>query len=68
MPIYEYECPKCYIGIELIQKLEDPVPLCFCEDGDPVSMIKKMSKNSFQLKGSGWERDGYSTKKVKEDK
>jgi putative FmdB family regulatory protein len=63
MPIYEYICPKCYKELELLQKVNDPEPLCFCDEGDPCPMDRQISKNSFQLKGSGWERDGYASKK-----
>ena len=63
MPIYEYECPKCKALYGILQKFNDPAPLCMCEDGDPVIMQRVLSKSTFSLKGSGWARDGYSSKK-----
>lgn len=63
MPIYEFQCPKCKKDLEVNQKMSDPAPLCACEEGDPVEMIKQISLSSFSLKGQGWYRDGYSGKK-----
>ena len=58
MPIYEYHCENCHEEIEVIQKLTDAsrteCPRCGGE-----SLKKKTSLNSFQLKGSGWYKDGY---------
>jgi putative FmdB family regulatory protein len=28
MPLYEYECPFCKTTAEVIQKFEDPAPVC----------------------------------------
>lgn len=57
MPIYEYECPKCAKVIEVMQKFSD-APLAECPDCQgPVS--KKVSKTSFQLKGTGWYATDY---------
>ena len=62
MPIYEYYCPKCKRKQELLQKINDPIPLCVCEEGDPVEMIKAISKGTFILKGSGWYHTDYKNK------
>jgi len=63
MPYYEYECVECG-KIEVEQKITDSIlekcPIC-------ASKITKLisSNTSFQLKGSGWYKDGYSkTKKI----
>ena len=57
MPIYEFKCHECENLIELIQKIDDPAPLCEkCE----ITLTKVISKNSFRLKGRGWYKDGYS--------
>jgi putative FmdB family regulatory protein len=66
MPIYEYFCPKCLERKEILQRRNDPVPLCCCDEGFPTEMVKQFpSRTSFQLKGGGWFRDGYSKKKNK---
>lgn len=60
MPIYEYQCQQCGKEIEMIQKLSD-APLAICPDCGGKTE-KKLSQTSFQLKGSGWYADGYSSK------
>ena len=62
MPLYEYRCPSCEREIELQVKVGSPNPVCVCKDGDPPVMEKLLSLGSFQLKGAGWYRDGYSKK------
>lgn len=67
MPIYEYYCNICGKEIELQQKVGDDAPTCN-HDMDPEidgvsyfhTMNKKISKSSFQLKGSSWAKDSYS--------
>ncbi len=60
--IYDYLCPKCGRQIEIEQKLGSPPPIC-CEENCNIEMERLISKTSFSLKGSGWYRDGYSSKK-----
>ena len=66
MPIYEYSCTKCGFITEKIVQLNSvneeefttvvqPCPKC-----DNNTFNKIMSSSSFQLKGGGWEKDGYS--------
>jgi len=53
MPIFEYSCDKCGTTVELISKEIKKVRHC-------GSVMKtKVSKTTFQLKGKGWEKDGY---------
>jgi len=59
MPIYEFECPEgtvterfVRIGTEVIE-----CPVC------KKKAQKIMSSCTFELKGSGWYTDGYSSKK-----
>ncbi len=57
MPLYEYDCGSCQKRIEAIQKFAD-APLTDCpECGAKAALQKRMSLNSFSLKGTGW----YST-------
>lgn len=56
MPIYEFECVKCKIRFENIQKIVDPSPDCVC-GGETKKMV---SKTTFRLKGKGWYKDGYT--------
>lgn len=64
MPIYEYECSSCEILIEVNWSLAEydenkdkPLP---CE-GCQKEMKRIVSQSSFQLKGSGWSNDGYTS-------
>jgi len=57
MPIYEFKCHECENLIELIQKVDDPPPLC---EKCKITLTKVVSRNSFRLKGRGWYKDGYS--------
>ena len=61
MPIYEYDCHNCDKTLEAIQKVSEP-PLRKCPRCGKESLMKKTSLNSFQLKGSGWYKDGYGGK------
>jgi putative FmdB family regulatory protein len=59
MPIYEYQCAKCGAHIEVIQKVGDPPPKrCSKCKG---KLEKRISRTSFQLKGSGWYKTDYSS-------
>ena len=53
MPIYEYQCQACFYETEVLQKISDP-PITVCPECHASSMIKKVSRTSFRLKGSGW--------------
>ena len=60
MPIYEYACPDCGEVTEKLRKVserEDPVSCSKCGGATK----KKVSESSFQLKGGGWYKDGYSS-------
>lgn len=59
MPIYEYECPTCEKVKEVIQSAKSPPPKC-PEDAQHGEMARKISVSSFQLKGMGWAKSGYS--------
>lgn len=59
MPVYEYECSVCDKVFEVQQRMSD-VPLKNCPDC-AGEVRKLVSVSSFQLKGSGWYSDGYSS-------
>lgn len=59
MPIYEYRCPKCDEVIEMFQHVDEDAPFC---KNCGTELEKIISNCSFVLVGSGWERDGYTSK------
>jgi putative FmdB family regulatory protein len=65
MPIYEYQCKKCGEVFEVMQTLSaEPLKKHKQAEGATCSgsVAKVMSNTSFQLKGGGWFKDGYSSK------
>ncbi|OGF25712.1 hypothetical protein A2303_06955 [Candidatus Falkowbacteria bacterium RIFOXYB2_FULL_47_14] len=66
MPIYEYQCEKCGVTKEVMQKMDD-LPLKTCEECGG-NFKKIVSLNSFRLKGGGWYAEGYQKDKEKKDK
>ena len=64
MPIYEYKCDLCNGLWEEIQKFsDDPLTVCkSCEKEGGVHKLLPGAMN-FILKGDGWYKDGYSSKK-----
>lgn len=59
MPIYEYICRTCQAHTEVIQKTTDaPLTTCAHCGGE---VYRPISRTSFQLKGSGWYKDGYAS-------
>jgi len=68
MPIFEYQCQRCSHIVELLQKRTDGTPDTCSSCEAKNSMYKKISNTSFQLKGSGWYKDLYSSKKPTETK
>ena len=60
MPIYEYECTKCGIIQEVLQKFsEKPLTKCNHCSG---KLTKLVSQSTFHLKGSGWYATDYANK------
>ena len=64
MPLYSYHCVKCNEVYENIRSIEQRditlvCPIC----NDKCERIIDLS--SFQLKGDGWYKDGYGSKKPK---
>ena len=60
MPLYEYQCGKCGVTIEKIQKFSDE-PLDTCERcKGPLERL--ISSSAIQFKGSGWYVTDYARK------
>lgn len=62
MPTYEYRCNACGKDFEYQQKMADP-DLTKCEACGEDKLEKLISWSAFQLKGGGWYKDLYSSKK-----
>lgn len=62
MPIYEYGCEACGHTLEIQQKFSDD-PLRTCPACGKDELRKLISATAFVLKGSGWYKDGYGSKK-----
>ena len=61
MPIYEYQCGSCGATVELIHSVNAKTPPTHQCCGLP-KLKRVLSNTSFQLKGGGWYKDGYSKK------
>ena len=62
MPIFDYKCDKCGKVHEFMLFRSDDFICTTCfECGGDLKKVPPIS--SFQLKGQGWSKDGYSSKK-----
>lgn len=59
MPVYTYECEECKERTEELQRISDPVPETCPKCKQKGTLRRAMSLSNFQLKGSGWAKDGY---------
>jgi len=59
MPLYEWSCNCCGVEREVLQRYDDPPPIC---ETCLYEMKKKISVSSFSLKGGGWASDNYGLK------
>ena len=62
MPIYEYACAACGHEFEEWQKMSDG-PVRTCPKCKKKKVERLISLTAFQLKGSGWYADLYSSSK-----
>src|SRR5690349_8309095 len=62
MPIYEYKCKACDREFEYQQRMSDP-DKTECEACGKPALERLISRTAFQLKGSGWYKDLYSSSK-----
>ena len=64
MPIREYICLDCSICFEVLE-LTNKKKRVLCPKCSSKRINKMISKSTFQLKGEGWFRDGYTKKPKK---
>jgi putative FmdB family regulatory protein len=62
MPTYEYRCQACEHEMEATHSIKDSA-LVECPVCHAPKLERLISSTSFQLKGSGWYKDLYSSKK-----
>ena len=60
MPLYEYQCQKCGLRFERIQRFSDPLVKKCPECGGKVEQL--LSAPAVQFKGSGWYVTDYAKK------
>lgn len=63
MPIYEYCCEKCHEREEVMQKIGEAPPEICSHCGAKHTLSKAVSSSAFHLKGGGWYKDLYASKK-----
>ena len=62
MPLYSYHCVKCdkvYENMRSIAQRDVKLQCIVCDD----LCERILDLSSFQLKGGGWYKDGYGSKK-----
>lgn len=64
MPIYEYSCAKCHEREEVMQKFNEAAPELCSHCGAKNTLSKIVSSSAFHLKGGGWYKDLYASKKT----
>ena len=69
MPLYDFECEECdYIEEILTSSAGNAEIVLTCPDCEKETMKRKVGLSSFQLKGGGWYKDGYTKKPKNNDK
>lgn len=66
MPLYSYHCEQCdevYENMRSIKQRDVKLICPRCKE----SCIRILDLSSFQLKGGGWYKDGYSSKTIKKE-
>ena len=59
MPLFEYKCERCGKVDEFLMSGKNIPESCECGECGGM-MVRMISWSSARLKGTGWERDGYS--------
>ena len=68
VPLYDFECENCGHAEEILTKSAGRSEIVVtCPQCEKETMKRQVGLSSFQLKGGGWYKDGY-TKKPKVEK
>ena len=63
MPLYDFKCEKCdYIEEVLTSSAGSSEIILTCPECEKETMKRQVGLSSFQLKGGGWYKDGYTKK------
>jgi putative FmdB family regulatory protein len=63
MPLYDFKCEKCdYIEEVLTSSTGSSEIILTCPECEEETMKRQVGLSSFQLKGGGWYKDGYTKK------
>ena len=66
MPLYDFKCEKCdYIEEVLTSSTGSSEIVLTCPECEEEAMKRQVGLSSFQLKGGGWYKDGYTKKPEK---
>lgn len=60
MPIYEYSCPQCGTGREVLHKISES-PEIPCGQCEGQLLQRQVSAAAFRLKGGGWYETDFKT-------
>jgi putative FmdB family regulatory protein len=60
MPIYEYECLSCHHRYDCLCHILDADKPKTCPQCDSEQSKRRIAGGHFELKGSGWYKDGYA--------
>ena len=63
MPLYDFRCEECDYIEELLTPSAGSSEIALtCPECEKETMKRKVGLSSFQLKGGGWYKDGYTKK------
>ena len=63
VPLYDFECEECdYVEEILTSSAGNTEIVLTCPECEKETMKRKVGLSSFQLKGGGWYKDGYTKK------
>ena len=63
MPLYDFGCEDCGYTVEMLTKSAGSSEIVLtCPECEKETMKRQVGLSSFQLKGGGWYKDGYTKK------
>ena len=63
MPLYDFECEECdFIEERRTISAGNTEIVLTCPECEEETMKRQVGLSSFQLKGGGWYKDGYTKK------